>query len=160
MHDIPEIDITPDDYDWSTFDRDAFKTWLETDAPGVLPQHVDLWLRAVDHRFAWKSGRAYSWDSPQRLVSTYWDIFGPCAWIGQKGEIYPCDYASHDRVCEIIIGDRPGEVEKTHARLSQYVGTCESTWQYVHRPSRKMQNTVIKYMQDHRDYFTHCRDIP
>lgn len=157
--DIPEIVISPDDYDWSTFDRDEFKAWLEAEAPGVYPQYVDLWLRAVEHRYAWKSGRAHSWESPRDLVCHYWDIFGPYAWIDKRGNIFPATYASHDRVCEIIIGADPVDVEKTHARMSQHLRSCEEAWQYVHRPSRKMQQAVYEYVAQHPKQFPFLREI-
>ena len=157
--DIPEILIAPDDYDWSSFDLEKFKAWLIDEAPGVYPQHVPLWLRAVEHRYAWTCGRMMSYEGRERLVYSFNDIFGVYAWVGPRGEIYPATYASHDRVCEIIIGMCPSEAEKKYARVTQHIYNCEDTWQYVERPTTKMKNAVIDYVTNHQGAFPSLRGL-
>jgi hypothetical protein len=157
--DIEEIIITPDDYDWSTFDLAHFKAWISLEAPSGQTPYIDLWVKAVEHRNAWKAGVAKAWESPYDLVRAHDDIWGPFAWIGPKGETYPASFASHDIVCDIIIGADVSEVEKTHCRVSQLAHTVEETWKYVTQPTLRQKRVTRKFMEHNWMWLPKCKDI-
>lgn len=147
-------------YDWSTFDREAFRHWLVTEAPGVVETDVEFWMRMVDHRYPWTCRRVAPWNSPQQVVEMYENILhGVCAWVAPDGKVFPCNYAHHDTVAAFIIGASVVDIETTYARLSTYVDTIDNVLNWLERPTSKQRRALEKRIERYRASFPHFKDF-
>lgn len=151
--------IEPPVYDWSTYDPAAFETWLRLPGCLINEWEVPFWLRAAEHRYAWKCFRMLDYQTPQDMVNSCRTIMsGECAWVSPQGDIFPVAYSCHDEVAEVIIGQPVGEIEKTHARISTLGRSMDNFLGYVEKPTLKQRRAVDKFVGQNLIHFRNLKD--
>lgn len=139
------------EYDWSTFNMEEIREWYLTEAPGGHPEAWPYWEMALTHRYAWTCRRMKESEGSKELITKFCNLTrgGSCAWVSPAGKIFPVEFATHDRMADIIIGMDSSDLEKSFARVSHQTESYEECWRHVERPTKKMKDAVIGFINDH-----------